>query len=247
MPSVVAEDWVLPLPQAQHEDRCAHNTEIIHGKTTEDSIQSGYRHNTQRGRAQSSESKGVLRFAIALLILLVTIAARPTRAMKLVIQRVKSASVAVEGKIVSSIGPGLMALVGLHGDDREEDLQFCCKRLLAAKLFENDNGVAWRHGVKQRGLEVLCVSQFTLYGTLTKKNQPDYKLSMKSVPAEEMYNRFLQMLRSNYEEGKVLDGRFGAMMDVSLVNDGPVTIVVESDPKPMPSGQGAEAGGDELK
>ena len=80
-------------------------------------------------------------------------------------------------------------------------------------------------------LQVLCVSQFTLYGTLTKKNQPDYKKAMKSEPAREMYNEFLEMLKAAYEEDKIKDGQFGAMMDVSLVNDGPVTLVIESDPK----------------
>jgi len=151
--------------------------------------------------------------------------------MKLVIQRVKSASVTVDGSVISSIGPGVMALVGLHQDDTQEDLQYCCKRLLAAKLFANDNDVAWRHGVKQRNLELLCVSQFTLYGKLTKKHQPDYKVSMKSIPAQEMYANFIDMLKAAYEPDKIKDGEFGAKMDVALVNDGPVTIVVETEPK----------------
>lgn len=156
--------------------------------------------------------------------------------MRLVVQRVKSASVTVEGSVVSSIGPGAMALVGLHQHDTQEDLEYCCKRLLACKLWENDSGAGWRHGVKQRGLEVLCVSQFTLYGTLSKKHQPDYKLSMKNEPAQKMYNDFLDMLKFNYEADKIKDGVFGAMMDVALVNDGPVTIVIESEPKAATTG-----------
>jgi D-tyrosyl-tRNA(Tyr) deacylase len=68
-----------------------------------------------------------------------------------------------------------------------------------------------------------------LYGKLTKKNQPDYKHAMKAIPAQEMYNSFLESLKSNYEPDKIKDGVFGAMMDVALVNDGPVTIVIESD------------------
>ena len=71
----------------------------------------------------------------------------------------------------------------------------------------------------------------TLYETLSKKHQPDYKLSMKSVPAQEMYSNFLELLKFNYEADKIKDGIFGAMMDVTLVNDGPVTIVIESEPK----------------
>jgi D-tyrosyl-tRNA(Tyr) deacylase len=152
--------------------------------------------------------------------------------MRLVVQRVKSASVTVEGNtVVSSIGPGAMALVGLHEHDTQEDLDYCCKRLLACKLWTNDAGAMWRQGVKQRNLELLCVSQFTLYGTLSKKHQPDYKRAMKAIPAQELYNRFLDMLKTSYEPEKIKDGEFGAMMDVALVNDGPVTIVIESEPK----------------
>eukprot|EP00980_Cylindrotheca_fusiformis_P006219 scaffold1328_cov108-Cylindrotheca_fusiformis.AAC.9 len=151
--------------------------------------------------------------------------------MRIVVQRVKSASVTVDGKVVSSIGPGAMALVGLHEHDTTDDLEYCCKRLLGCKLWQNDNGGWWRHGVKQRGLEVLCVSQFTLYGTLSKKHQPDYKRAMKAEPAREMYGQFLEMLKKNYEDDKIQDGVFGAMMDVALVNDGPVTIIIESEPK----------------
>eukprot|EP00560_Eucampia_antarctica_P001136 CAMPEP_0197831892 /NCGR_PEP_ID=MMETSP1437-20131217/12596_1 /TAXON_ID=49252 ORGANISM="Eucampia antarctica, Strain CCMP1452" /NCGR_SAMPLE_ID=MMETSP1437 /ASSEMBLY_ACC=CAM_ASM_001096 /LENGTH=161 /DNA_ID=CAMNT_0043435013 /DNA_START=122 /DNA_END=607 /DNA_ORIENTATION=- len=153
--------------------------------------------------------------------------------MRIVVQRVKSASVRVDGQTISSVGPGIMALVGLHENDTEVDAEYCCKRLLGAKLWANDNGGQWRHGVKQKGFEVLCVSQFTLYGTLSKKkNQPDYKLAMKSVPAEALYNRFLELLRDTYSHDKIYDGQFGAMMDVDLVNDGPVTIVIDSEQPP---------------
>jgi D-tyrosyl-tRNA(Tyr) deacylase len=193
------------------------------------------KHHQGAGRSRCrdiSHSFFLLRVTIAILLpFLLSLNTCTTLAMRLVVQRVKSASVTVDGAVVSSIGPGAMALVGLHQHDTIEDLEYCCKRLLACKLWENDSGGSWRHGVKQRGLEVLCVSQFTLYGTLSKKHQPDYKLSMKSVPAREMYQNFLDMLKSNYEADKIKDGVFGAMMDVALVNDGPVTIVIESEPK----------------
>ena len=152
--------------------------------------------------------------------------------MRIVVQRVKSASVTVENRKISEIGPGILALVGLHEHDSEADLEYCSKQLLGCKLWENGNGGMWRHSVKQKSFSLLCVSQFTLYGTLSKKNQPDYKRAMKSVPAQEMYERFLDMLRKDYDPEKISDGEFGAMMDVELVNDGPVTIVIESDPKP---------------
>ena len=127
-----------------------------------------------------------------------------------------------------------MALVGIHENDQQSDLEFCCKRLLGAKLWANENGAMWRHGPKTKDYEILCVSQFTLYGTMTKKNQPDYKKAMKAIPAQEQYNTFLGMLRENYEADKIKDGVFGAMMDVELINDGPVTIVIESDPQAPP-------------
>lgn len=173
-------------------------------------------------------------------------------AMRLVVQRVHSASVATtsttaaveEGAgsspvVVSRIGPGILALVGLHQDDTEDDLQYCCKRLLGCKLWPNTNnssnqesatGGLWRHSVKQKKFECMLVSQFTLYGTLSKKtHQPDYKLAMKAVAAQALYRQFVEMVRRDYGDAtKIQDGVFGAMMNVSLVNDGPVTIIIDS-------------------
>lgn len=149
-------------------------------------------------------------------------------AMKLVVQRVKSASVSVDNTPISTIGPGILALVGLHVDDTPADLQYCVKRLLNIKLWENESGAPWRKHVKQLDYEILCVSQFTLFGTLSKKYQPDYKLAMKSESARCMYSQFVELLRERYEESKILDGEFGKMMDVMLVNDGPVTLVIDS-------------------
>lgn len=129
-----------------------------------------------------------------------------------------------------------MALVGIHIEDTKEDLEWCVKRLLSVKLWENESGAAWRQHVKQKDYEILCVSQFTLYGTLSKKNtKPNYELAMKSIKAEEMYNSFLETLRSGYEVDKIKDGRFGAMMDVALVNDGPVTLIIDSREEKMSS------------
>jgi len=167
--------------------------------------------------------------------------------MRIVVQRVKSASVSnvEEGeKVVSSIGPGLLALVGLHENDTSTDLQTCCRKLLACKLWPNENGGMWRHSVKQKDMEVLLVSQFTLYGTLSKKNQPDYKLAMKSQQAQTMWGDFVETVRQSYEPERVKDGVFGAMMDVQLVNDGPVTIIIESDPQPATDGKRGDKDGE---
>lgn len=156
-----------------------------------------------------------------------------TNAMRIVVQRVRSASVTLTDAnanqpVVASIGPGLLALVGLHQDDTNQDLEYCCKKLLGCKLWDNGDGKPWRHSVKQKAYDCLCVSQFTLYGTLSKKHQPDYKRAMKAVTAETMYCSFLEMLQTDYLPEKIHNGVFGAMMDVALVNDGPVTLVIDS-------------------
>lgn len=183
------------------------------------------------------------KFSLLFIFLLLSLLP-PAFSMRIVLQRVKSASVTVEGQVVSSIGPGTLALVGLHENDTEEDLHYCAKRVLGARLWPSESGGQWRHGVKQRDYEILCVSQFTLYGTLSnKKQQPDYKVAMKSQQAEQMYNAFLQILRQQYQPDKIQDGLFGAMMDVSLVNDGPVTIMVESEPQTSTISEAEEANG----
>lgn len=150
--------------------------------------------------------------------------------MRILVQRVKSASVTVNEQIISSISPGIVALVGIHEHDTIDDIIYCCKRLLTCKLWDNDNGQSWRQSVKQRDYDCLCVSQFTLYGTITKKSpSPDYKYSMKSIPAKVLYNQFIEIMKKEYSPNKIHDGIFGAMMDVALVNDGPVTIMIDSD------------------
>ena len=153
----------------------------------------------------------------------------PAAGMRLVLQRVKSASVTVDGAIISSIGHGVLALVGLHENDAEADLKYCAKKLCAAKLWANEEGKGWRKSVKQLDYEVLLVSQFTLYGEVTnKKHVPDFKLSMKSEKALETYTAFKAMVADEHHPDKVKDGQFGAMMDVELINDGPVTLIVDS-------------------
>ncbi|KAL3802728.1 hypothetical protein ACHAW5_003979 [Stephanodiscus triporus] len=158
--------------------------------------------------------------------------------MRLVVQRVKSASVTVRDdgdglpRRISSIGPGILALVGLHVDDDASDLTYCARRLLNVRLWESGDSSSpkkpWRRHVRHMGYDVLCVSQFTLYGTLSKKDQPDYKLAMKAERARAMYDEFLNLLSGGYDGKKVHDGAFGRMMDVESVNDGPVTLVIDS-------------------
>jgi len=120
-----------------------------------------------------------------------------------------------------------MGLVGIHEQDTDVDLAYCCRRLMGCKLWENEDGKPWRKSVKQMSYDLLLVSQFTLYGTISTKNlAPDYKNAMKSESAKLLYDQFLEMLRQSHD--KIYDGAFGKMMDVQLVNDGPVTIIIES-------------------
>ncbi|KAH8414143.1 hypothetical protein KR222_009203 [Zaprionus bogoriensis] len=164
--------------------------------------------------------------------------------MRAVIQRVSAAKVmgkqcvsflpcqyncaafTVLGELISSIGPGLCVLVGIKTSDTEADVDYLVRKILALRLFE-DEGKRWQKSVKDLQLEVLCVSQFTLYHRL-KGNKPDFSAAMKSEEATRLYNIFLDRLRRSHEATKVKDGKFGAYMQVHIENDGPVTLELES-------------------
>mmetsp|Transcript_21692 Transcript_21692/g.36265 ORF Transcript_21692/g.36265 Transcript_21692/m.36265 type:complete len:154 (-) Transcript_21692:334-795(-) len=152
--------------------------------------------------------------------------------MRAVIQRVTSASVEVGGEIVSSIGPGILCLIGLKDGDVEADAEFICRKVLNVRLFENaESGKAWDKSVVDKGYEVLLVSQFTLYGYL-KGNKPDFHLAMPPAKAREEYDAFVARVRKGHKPDMVKDGVFGAKMNVQLVNDGPVTFTIDSaDPR----------------
>lgn len=154
--------------------------------------------------------------------------------MRTVVQRVLSASVEVEGRLVSAIGPGLLVLVGVHEADTDADADYICRKILNMRLFPNDKtGKPWDQSVMQREFEVLLVSQFTLYGIL-KGNKPDFHVAMPPAKAKSFYASLVEKFQRSYSAESVKDGIFGAMMKVSLVNDGPVTMQVDS-----PSLQGA--------
>ncbi|OXH40599.1 D-tyrosyl-tRNA(Tyr) deacylase [Cryptococcus neoformans] len=155
--------------------------------------------------------------------------------MKAVLQRVINASVTVDGKIISSIGKGLLVLVGIDRYDEPQDATQIIKKILTARLWEDDNGVAWKKNVKDIDGEVLCVSQFTLLAGF-KGAKPDFHESMSTVPGNAFYSSFLKEIKTAYDPTKIQDGQFGAMMQVSLTNDGPVTILLSSKDKPEKSG-----------
>ncbi|KAF2871493.1 D-Tyr tRNAtyr deacylase-like domain-containing protein, partial [Massariosphaeria phaeospora] len=155
-----------------------------------------------------------------------------------VLQRVKSASVTVDGELISTIGKGLLVLAAIAKDDTEKDVESMASKILKAKLFDDGNeppvGVTqWKRGVADIGGEVLCVSQFTLLASVKKGNKPDFHQSANGNKAKTLYQSFFKKVQDLYDPSKVKDGVFAAMMDVALVNDGPVTIQIDTNPPKM--------------
>ncbi|MBU1007610.1 D-tyrosyl-tRNA(Tyr) deacylase [Candidatus Dependentiae bacterium] len=146
--------------------------------------------------------------------------------MKVIIQRVSQASVAVDEKIVSKIGPGFLALVGLHHDDTIEKFGSIIKKILNLRIF-SDRDDKMNTSLIDNNYELLLVSQFTLYADCTKGNRPSFMQAMPPDQAKDLYQKFIEQCRHEYVSEKVKDGVFGAMMQISLINDGPVTIVLE--------------------
>ncbi|ORX79758.1 D-tyrosyl-tRNA deacylase [Anaeromyces robustus] len=148
--------------------------------------------------------------------------------MKAVIQKVTTSNVEVEGKKISEINKGIMALIGICNEDTEDDMNKLVKKILNLRLFPDEEQRFWKKSVKDLDLEILCVSQFTLYAITAKGSKPDFHLAMKTEEAKVFYNKFLDKLREAYKPEKIKDGQFGAMMNVSLVNEGPVTIIIDT-------------------
>ncbi|KFB41189.1 AGAP001371-PA-like protein [Anopheles sinensis] len=148
--------------------------------------------------------------------------------MKAIIQRVTAAKVTVGDELVSSIGRGLCVLVGISTDDNANDVDWLARKLLNIRLFEEPaTGKRWMESVVDQQLEILCVSQFTLYHRM-KGNRPDFSRAMQGADAQQLYGTLLQKLRDQYAPERIQDGRFGAMMQVHIQNDGPVTLEIES-------------------
>ena len=146
--------------------------------------------------------------------------------MKAVIQRVTSASVTIGGKVKSSIGPGLLVLPGVGHDDTQEDLDWLVKKVAGLRIFNDDAGVMNRSVVEVGG-EALVVSQFTLMASTKKGNRPSYIGAAGHDKAIPMYDAFCTALSAAISR-PVGTGEFGADMQVSLVNDGPVTICIDT-------------------
>lgn len=146
--------------------------------------------------------------------------------MRIVIQRVKHASVTIDGKVKSAIAKGLLVLVGIGTDDTEEDAAWLVKKIVGLRVFDDENGVM-NLSVKDVGGDILAVSQFTLMASYKKGNRPSW---IKAAPHDisiPLYNRFCELLCAAMDKD-IGTGEFGADMDVELLNDGPVTICMDS-------------------
>lgn len=147
--------------------------------------------------------------------------------MRCVIQKVNKSSVTVDGKIVSEIGRGLNVLVGFTDTDTEEDIKYCVRKIVNLRVFEDENDVMNRSVIDEKG-EILSISQFTLYGDTRKGNRPSYIRALGGDKALPMYERFNELLN---QEVPTKGGVFGADMKVQILNDGPTTIIIDTELK----------------
>ncbi|HBP29160.1 MAG: D-aminoacyl-tRNA deacylase [Advenella sp.] len=146
--------------------------------------------------------------------------------MKVLVQRVRQARVCVDGNEVCAIGAGMLLLVGIAQDDTEQDAQYLLRKTLALRIFNDDNDVMNR-SVLDVGAQILAVSQFTLMADTRKGNRPSYTAAARPEYAKPYFERFVQLLSAGLGQA-VPVGVFGADMQVSLINDGPVTILLDS-------------------
>ncbi|KAJ8124012.1 hypothetical protein O1611_g9460 [Lasiodiplodia mahajangana] len=159
--------------------------------------------------------------------------------MKAILQRVLSASVTVDKEVVSSIGKGVLVFAAVAPGDTQKEADSLAAKVLKIKLWDDDNGGRWKNNVQEINGEVLCVSQFTLLASMKKGNKPDFHGAASGEEAKRLYQYFFEKVQQGYAPGKVQNGVFQAMMEVALVNDGPVTlelsVLPKADPKAKPS------------
>ncbi len=146
--------------------------------------------------------------------------------MRVVIQRVTEASVTIDNKVASSISKGLLVLVGIEDADTKEDIEWLSNKIVHLRIFDDADKVP-NLSIKETGGDILLVSQFTLHGNTKKGNRPSYIRASKSVVAIPVYEKMIAQLENDFGK-KIFTGVFGADMKVALVNDGPVTIWIDS-------------------
>ena len=146
--------------------------------------------------------------------------------MKVVIQRVTRASVTIEQQLFSSISKGMLVLVGIQADDTDEDINWLASKIVNLRIFDDENGVM-NKSILESGGEILAVSQFTLMARTKKGNRPSYIDAAPPAISIPLYEKFVATLSQELHK-EVQTGQFGADMKVELINDGPVTIIVDS-------------------
>ena len=149
--------------------------------------------------------------------------------MRIVLQRVKQASVTVSGEVVAEIGKGFLVLLGIEGEDTVEDSEWLCGKIAKLRVFSDENG-AMNNSIQDVDGDIIVVSQFTLHASTKKGNRPSFIKAARPDQAMTLYEQFVTLLEQELNK-KVSTGVFGAMMDVALVNDGPVTITIDSKSK----------------
>lgn len=149
--------------------------------------------------------------------------------MKAVIQRVRTAHVKVDGNIVGEIGHGLLVLLGVNDNDGDDEIDYIVRKICNMRIFNDENGIMNKSILDVHG-DILCISQFTLMASTKKGNRPSYIKAAKGEVAEPIYDMTCSRM-SNMTQRPVEKGIFGADMKVSLLNDGPVTIIVDTDQK----------------
>lgn len=145
--------------------------------------------------------------------------------MRAVVQRVSRSSVAVDGKVISAIGPGLLVLLGVSATDAESDADYLAEKIAGLRIFEDQDGKMNR-SIADVGGAVLAVSQFTLYGDVRRGRRPSFDAAARPERARELYEYFVAQIRQRGLHCET--GQFQAMMSVSLVNEGPVTLLLDS-------------------
>ncbi|KAF4582223.1 D-tyrosyl-tRNA(Tyr) deacylase [Ophiocordyceps camponoti-floridani] len=151
--------------------------------------------------------------------------------MKAIIQRVLSASVTVDTEVISSIGRGVLVFAAVAPGDSEREVDSIASKVLRMKLWDDETGARWKKNVMNIQGEVLCVSQFTLLARTKKGTKPDFHGAMNPEEASRLYHYFVRRVGDEYAADRVKDGRFQAMMQVALVNDGPVTLELQAGSK----------------
>jgi D-tyrosyl-tRNA(Tyr) deacylase len=145
--------------------------------------------------------------------------------MRAVIQRVRNASVEIKGNTVGKIGQGLLVFLGIGREDTIQDIQWMVEKVINLRIFEKENG-KFDHSLLDVDGELLVVSQFTLYGDCSKGRRPSFTDAMEANEAKKLFDLFVEKAKARI--GKVESGLFQSFMDVSLINEGPVTLIIDS-------------------